>query len=322
MIVEIPALIDMHCHLREPGFEYKEDIASGSLAALHGGFSVICPMPNTNPVCDNVETLKRVLSAPSNVTLAPICAITKGLEVQSNELVDFKALREAGAVGFSNDGKPVLNPETFKRALESGELIISHCEDEPVEVEWQIEVFRTVPNARLHFCHISQAKSIEFIRAAKASGLKITAETAPHYFTFTREDVTVDGIFKMNPSLRTSDDRKAVIEALKDGTIDVIATDHAPHSSEEKLRPFKDAAFGITGFETALALGLRHFDIDLLVEKMATNPAKILQLTNNKKIKVDLDAKWIYKAAESVSKCKVSPYDGMEFKGKVVEYAH
>lgn len=323
-IVEIPALIDMHCHLREPGYEYKEDISTGSLAALRGGFGIICPMPNTNPVCDNIDILKRVLSTPSNVTLAPICAITKGLE--SDELVDFAALRTCGAVGFSNDGKPVLNPETFRKALESGELIISHCEDEPVEVAWQIEVFESVKKdgkvaPRLHFCHISQAKSIELIRTAKARGLDVTAETAPHYFTFTNESVTQDGTFKMNPPLAGEKDRKAVIGALKEGTLDVIATDHAPHSNEENLRPFNEATFGITGFETALALGLKHFDIDFLVEKMAVNPAKIFGIKNEKKIKVDLGAKWIFKAAESASKCKVSPYDGMEFTGKVVEYA-
>lgn len=323
-IIEIPALIDMHCHLREPGYEYKEDILTGSLASLRGGFGIICPMPNTNPVCDNVDILKRVLNTPSSVTLAPICAITKDLE--GDELVDFKALKEAGAVGFSNDGKPVLNPEIFKKALESGELIISHCEDEPVEVAWQIEVFERVKKngkvaPRLHFCHISQAKSIELIRTAKARELNVTAETAPHYFTFTKDNVTANGVFKMNPPLASEKDRKAVIEALKDGTLDVIATDHAPHSNEENLRPFSEAPFGITGFETVLALGLKHFDINFLIEKMATNPAKILGIKNEKKIKVDLDAKWTFQAAESASKCKVSPYDGMEFTGRVVEYA-
>ncbi len=319
-VVEIPALIDMHCHLREPGFEYKENISTGSLAALQGGFGTICPMPNTNPVCDNVETLKHILNKPTNVDLAPICAITHGLE--SDELVDFKSLRKAGAVGFSNDGKPVLNRETFKKALQSGELIISHCEDEPVEVKWQIEIFSTVPNARLHFCHISRAESIDAIRAAKARGLKITAETAPHYFTFTSKNVATDGTFKMNPQLANELDRAAVIQGLKDGTLDVIATDHAPHGNDEKIRPFADAPFGITGFETALALGLKHFDIDFLVEKMSTNPAKILGIENNKKIKVDLGVQWKFKAEKSVSKCKISPYDGMEFIGKVVEYAN
>lgn len=323
-IVEIPALIDMHCHLREPGFTQKEDIQTGSLAALHGGFGAICPMANTNPVCDNVETLMQVLKAPSSVRLLPICAITKNLD--SGELVDFTALKNAGAIGFSNDGLPILDKEVFKRALQSGELIISHCENESEEVTWQIEILKDVqsenPLARLHFCHISRSKSVEHIRRAKKLGLNVTAETAPHYFTFIKENETESGIFKMNPPLGTDADKKAVIAGLIDCTIDVIATDHAPHTAEEKLKLFTEAPFGITGFETILALGLRHFDINFLVEKMSTNPAKILGVKNNKKIKVDLDAHWVYEAAESQSKCKVSPYNKMEFTGRVVKYAN
>lgn len=321
-VVEIPALIDMHCHLREPGFENKETIETGTLAALNGGFGTICAMPNTNPVCDNLETLNYIMQKPASVRVLPVCAVSKNLN--TSELVNFNSLKNAGAIAFSNDGLPILDKKIFKTALESGFLIMSHCEDESTEVKWQIEVFKEVQNEgkvapKLHFCHISKEKSIEFIRSAKKEGLKITAETAPHYFTFTKNNVTENGVFKMNPPLAEESDKKAVIEGLIDGTIDVIATDHAPHLMCEKLSSFDVAPFGITGFETALALGLRLFDIDFLVEKMANRPAEILGIENKQKIKVNLDEKWVYEAAKSASKCKVSPYNGMEFKGKVVE---
>lgn len=322
MTVEIPALIDMHVHLREPGFEYKETIETGCLAALAGGFKTVCAMPNTKPVADSAEVVWEILNKAKNtgVRVLPVAAITKNLDTK--ELVDFKALKNAGAVAFSNDGLPITDEFVFEKALRSEELIISHAEDESVEVEWQIDVLKSVSKgrngARLHFAHISKARSVELIRRGKALGLNLTAETAPHYFTFTQNNVTDTGIFKMNPPLGTEEDKEAVIEGLLDGTLDVIATDHAPHSEEEKLKPYVSAPNGITGLETALSLTLGVFDIDTAVEKMAKNPAKILRIENKEIIKVDLTKVWTVIGANMHSKCKVTPYEGMELKGRVV----
>lgn len=327
----IPGLIDMHCHLREPGFEYKETIETGTNAALNGGFVAVCPMANTNPVVDNVETLKFEVgkAAIGKTAVFPIAAITKGLN--GEKLTNFKVLKEAGAIAFSDDGKPIENPELFKKALQSGELIISHLEDEKICVQRELDVLRAV-GGRLHFAHISTKSAIEMIRIAKAEGLNVTCETAPHYFWFTKEDETADGRFKMNPPLREGKDLEAVIEGLKDGTIDCIATDHAPHSLEEKTKPFVDAPFGIIGFETALGAALKlvedgHLTINQLVEKMSVNPAKILNLKGYGEIKIgqlanltilDTDTIYTVREAEFKSKCKISPFNNQKLKGKSI----
>lgn len=322
-ITEIPSLIDMHVHFREPGFEYKETIETGVKSALKGGFKGVCTMPNTNPVADNEDVVKYILNKAKelNFDIYPICAITKNLN--SLKLVDFKTLKKAGAIAFSNDGLPLSDKDVFKEALESEELIISHCEDESKEVMWQIEAFYDVLkkgyNPKLHFCHISKKESVDLIKEAKSKGLKITAETAPHYFTFCVDDVDYStGIFKMNPKLASKKDKEAIIEALFDGTIDVIATDHAPHSNEEKLKPWADSPNGITGLETAFSLSLELLGLDKTLEKMAYNPRKILNIKNDKKTKVILDAKRIIDPLKFESKCKVSPYKDMELKGIVV----
>lgn len=316
-VVEIPALIDMHCHLREPGGENKETILTGSKSAYKGGFRTICPMPNTNPPCDSTEIIRNIIKKAHNIRILPIACVTKNLN--SIELVDFKELKAAGAVAFSNDGLPILNKSLFKRALQEGELIISHCENETAEIRWQIEIFKDVLRGgykpRLHFAHVSKKSSLSLIRSAKPDCPNLTAETAPHYFTFTKDDITDNGVFKMNPPLARLEDKKAVIEAVLDGTIDVISTDHAPHTVEEKLLPYDNAPNGITGFETALGLVLRVFDIDILVEKMALNPARILRIENKEKIRVDLEKIWIVHAAQFQSKCKISPYENMKLKG-------
>lgn len=326
----VPGLIDMHCHLREPGFEYKETIQTGIHAALNGGYTAICPMANTNPVVDNVETLKYTIAKASGIGFYPICAITMGLN--GKELADFKALNDAGAVAFSDDGKPLEDLELFEKALKTGELIISHLEDEAVEAEKQLNILRNVDCGKLHFAHISTKKAIELIRQAKKDGLNVTCETAPHYFTFTSEDETEDGKFKMNPPLRPQEDLEAVIKGLQDGTIDCIATDHAPHSLEEKTKPFADSPFGIVGFETALGASLKlvddgHLTIQQLIEKFSVNPAKILGLKGFGEIKigqvanltiVDPDTIYKVKAEDFKSKCKISPFEGMEFKGKAI----
>jgi len=324
-----PGFVEMHCHLREPGFEYKETIETGSIAAQNGGYVAICPMANTNPVCDNVETLKYILEKATdvNVKIFPICAVTKNLD--GKEITDIKDLKQAGAIAFSDDGKPFWNMEIFEEALKTGELIISHLENEAEEIKKQLEIFKKVPNARLHFAHISTKNAIDLIRQAKNDGLEVTCETAPHYFTFTKNDETENGRFKMNPPLGTKEDLKAVIEGLQNGTIDCIATDHAPHSLEEKTKPFAESPFGIIGFETALGSSLNlvengHLTINQIIEKLSTNPAKILGLTDFGSIKIGQKANltiiipncsYIVDKKEIKSKCKITPFEGMELKG-------
>lgn len=331
-------LVDMHCHLREPGFEYKETIQTGIESALSGGFTAICPMANTNPVVDNVETLKYTIEKAENIGFYPICAVTKGL--QGQELTDFEALKNNGAIAFSDDGRPLANLELLEDALKTGELVISHAEDltllgnpmsEAIAVAKELEVLRKV-GGRLHFAHISTARSIELIRQAKIEDLNVTCETAPHYFSLTKDDETENGRFKMNPPLATQEDLTAVIEGLQDGTIDCIATDHAPHSLEEKTKPFAEAPFGIVGFETALGVSLKlvedgHLTINQVIEKLSANPAKILCLKNQGNIKVgqianltiiDPNITYKVKAEEFKTKCKITPFEDMEFKGKAI----
>lgn len=336
-MIIIPGLVDMHCHLREPGYEYKETIETGIQSALNGGYTAICPMANTKPVVDNTDTLKENIQKAVGIGYHQVCAVTK--ELEGERLVNFERLKAAGAIAFSDDGRPVENMKILKEALLSGELIMSHAEDsklltdpvsEAVSVARELEVLRAV-GGRLHFAHISTRRALELIREAKEEGLNVTCETAPHYFTFTKDDVTADGRFKMNPPLRTNDDLNAVIEALKDGTIDCIATDHAPHSLEEKTKPFAQAPFGIVGFETALGATLKlvekgHLTLNQVIEKLSVNPAKILGLKNQGEIKigqkanlavVDPNIKYKVEAANFKSKCKISPFEGMEFTGKV-----
>lgn len=321
-ITKIPSLIDMHVHFREPGFEYKETIETGIKSAIKGGFGGVCTMPNTNPVCDNVDTVKYILSKAKKYkfTIYPVAAITKNLNTL--ELVNFKELKEAGAIAFSNDGLPLTDKDTFFEALKSEELILSHCENETEEVKWQIELYKKAINEgfnpRLHFCHISKKESIDLIRNAKEEGAKITAETAPHYFTFTNENVDNSGTFKMNPPLGLESDKRAVMNAIADGTIDVIATDHAPHSNEEKLKPYLEAPNGITGLETAFSLTYQTFGLKIALEKMAYNPRKILRVVNTLTTNVALEQYWTVAPTLFESKCKISPYKGMKLKGKII----
>lgn len=321
-LTTIPSLIDMHAHFREPGFIEKETIETGIKSAIAGGYGGVCTMPNTNPICDNVKVLKEILSKAKkyNFNIYPVCAITKNLNTL--ELVDFKTLKEAGAIAFSNDGLPLLDKDVFLEALKSEELIMSHCENEVEEVKWQIEIFEKTKNMgynpRLHFCHISKKNSVDLIRNAKKRGLDITAETAPHYFTFTKEDIDDTGVYKMNPPLGTMEDKKAIMDGLFDNTIDVIATDHAPHTNEEKLKPYSEAPNGITGLEVAFSLAYELLGLDKALEKMAYNPRRILKITNKKMIKVALDESWIVAPMLFKSKCKISPYKGMKLKGVIV----
>ncbi|MBQ8848279.1 MAG: dihydroorotase [Candidatus Gastranaerophilales bacterium] len=322
-VIQIPSLIDMHVHFREPGFEYKETIQTGIQSAIAGGFSGVCTMPNTNPVTDNSKVIKEILSKAKkyHFEIYPVAAITKNLD--SLELVDFKELKKAGAVAFSNDGLPLLDKDVFLEALKSEELILSHCENETTEVEWQIEQLKKAHelgyDAKLHFCHISKKESIDLIRKAKAQKVKnLTCETAPHYFTFTRDDIDTTGTFKMNPPLGSEIDKRAVMGGLIDGTIDVVATDHAPHSDDEKLKPYLEAPNGITGLETAFSLTYELLGLEKTLEKMAYNPRKILKINNKKMIKVALDETWVVSPKQFKSKCKISPYKGMQLKGRII----
>lgn len=331
-------LIDMHCHLREPGYEYKETIETGIASAVNGGYCAICPMANTKPVCDNSETLKFVLSKANGYNLFPICATTKNLE--GAELSPIKELKNAGAIAFSNDGKPVSNQKVLADALKTNELIISHAEimelngtpeSEYEAVKQEIETHRKT-GGKYHFAHISTKESVELIRQAKKEGLNLTCETAPHYFSLTKFDgLENEPIFKVNPPLRDEEDRLAVIEGLKDGTIDVIATDHAPHSKDEKNKPFIQAPMGMAGFETSLGVALTYLKDELsligILEKYTANPAKILGIPDFGKIEagnkanltvIDPDFEWVVKGENFKSKCKFTPFEGKKLKGKAV----
>ncbi|MHB8172867.1 MAG: dihydroorotase [Nitrospirota bacterium] len=314
-LIVAPGLIDMHCHLRDPGFEYKEDIASGTRAAAAGGFTTICCMPNTNPINDSRSVTEFIISQADKAgfcKVMPIGAITKGS--MGTELAEMGEMAGAGCVGFSDDGKPVANAEMMRHALEYSKTfnrtIISHCEEsalsaggvmnegavstrlglrgipaaaEEVMVARDISLAR-LTGARLHIAHVSTAGSVELIRRAKAEGITVTAETCPHYFTLTEEGVmSYNTYLKVNPPLRTEADRKAIIGGLSDGTIDVIATDHAPHAASEKDVEFDLAPFGISGLETALALSMALAHSGLLsmaemLKKLTLNPARALGL--------------------------------------------
>lgn len=359
-----PGLVDMHCHLREPGFESKETIKTGIQSAIAGGYTAICPMANTSPVVDNLMTLKYTFDRAQEtdeIGFYPICALSIGLKGQN--LVNMSELKDNGAVAFSDDGKPLENLKLYRVALEYadslGALIISHSEDsslasggvinegaastrlglqgisdlaESVAVARELEVLR-YSGGKLHFAHISTKRSIELIRQAKKDGLNVTCETAPHYFSLCDEDIkTFEAKFKMNPPLRSREDKEAVIEGLQDGTIDVIATDHAPHTLEEKLMPIQKAPMGIVGFETSLALCITnlvdggYLTLSQVIEKLSLNPSRILNIKQgNIKIGepanltvVDPDVEWIVDASKFKSKCKISPFDGKKLRGRVL----
>ena len=315
-LVVMPGFVDMHCHLREPGQEHKEDIYSGSRAALQGGFTSIACMPNTSPVIDNASLVKYVIDRGIEVDNAKVyCigAITKGQS--GKELAEMASMKDAGAVAFSDDGHPVSDSNTMRLALEYASsfssLIISHCEDlslaaggvvnegynatvsglkgisrasEEVMVARDIILAETL-NTKVHIAHVSTKGSVELVREAKKRGVKVTCETCPHYFSATDEEIlSYNTNAKINPPLRTESDVEAIIEGLVDGTIDAIATDHAPHHQDEKNQEFYLAPFGTSGFETAFALAYTnlvmqdYMDLPALIKLMSSNPAKILGL--------------------------------------------
>ncbi|MEK6591322.1 MAG: dihydroorotase [Nitrospinota bacterium] len=358
----VPGLIDMHVHLREPGYEYKETIKTGTEAALAGGFTSIACMPNTKPVNDNQSVTEFIMDKAKKegvVNVYPVGAITKGLE--GKELSEIGELKSAGVVAITDDGRPVMNSELMRRAMEYASmfdlLIISHCEDlflsdGGVMNEGFISTelgLKGIPNAaetvmvardialaeltgsKLHIAHVSTAGAVGLMREAKLRGIKVTCETAPHYFTLTEREIKgYNTNAKTNPPLRSEDDLRAIGEGLKDGTIDVIATDHAPHSAFEKDVEFDRAPFGIAGLETALSLTLKLtgegvISIPDAIAKLTINPARVLNL-NKGTLSVGGDAditiinpekEWLIDVARFKSKGKNSPFHGYKVKGGI-----
>ena len=359
----MPGMIDMHCHLREPGGEHKETIETGSKSAVAGGFTTICPMPNTNPTPDSAIVLERIINEAKRVNLCnvlPFSSVTKGEKGQ--ELVDFKAQLEAGAVAFSDDGMPVENARMIREAMieanKLGSFISEHCEEKSVSagainagpVAEKLSVQGVLPeaeeimasrdiviaetnNLHTHICHISTKTSVDMIRSAKQRGVKVTCETCPHYYSFTVEEVLESGVnAKMNPPLREEKDRKAIIEGIKDGTIDAIITDHAPHAEDEKAKGLSSAPNGIIGFETALSATITnlvkpgHINYMDMVRVMSYNPAKLLGLDKGqiKEGKVadltifDPNKEYTYLKENIVSKSKNTPWIGKKLTGEVM----
>ncbi|HMU33147.1 MAG TPA: dihydroorotase [Pyrinomonadaceae bacterium] len=360
-----PGFIDMHVHLREPGHEHKESIASGCAAAVAGGWTSVCPMPNTNPVNDNAAITRYMIEQAEKTGLAnvfPIGAITKSSD--GSELAEMGEMKAAGAVAVSDDGRPVPSAGIMRRAMQYAAdfalPVIDHCEDKSLStggvmhegkmslllglkglpaLAEEIDVVRDILLARdtgahVHIAHISTAGAVEAVRRAKNEGLSVTCEAAPHHFTLT--DSAVEGYdtnTKMAPPLRSEEDRQAILAGLSDGTIDAIATDHAPHHADEKSLEYDRAPFGIVGLETAVGLAFTELvhkgviDLVRLVELCSTNPARILSLTGRGTLTpgsvaditiLDPEEVWTFKVADSRSKSKNSPFDGREFRGRAV----
>ena len=365
-LVVCPGFIDLHCHLREPGFEEKETIATGTQAAARGGFTTVCCMPNTNPPLDNITTIELVRTKAKTegvIRVLPIACITKGR--QGKELTPMGALAATGVLVFSDDGSPVLDSRLMHQALEwswtADLLVINHCEDTTVTAggvinEGQISQTLGLPGmpaaaeekmverdlklaektgGRLHIAHVSTAGSVELIRKAKARGVPVTAEATPHHLTLTEEKVKECGTqAKVNPPLRTAEDVRALIQGLKDGVIDIIATDHAPHTEADKQGDFLQAAFGISVFETAFGslMGLVHsgqLTLTKLIAGLTSGPAKIIgdrygrlgTLATGAPADItifDPDKEWRVNPGDFASKGKNTPWAGSVLKGKVM----
>ena len=361
--VVCPGLIDMHVHFREPGFEYKETITSGCQSAAAGGFTSVAVMPNTNPVNDTRAVTEHILSLARTegiINVYPIAAITQKLE--GERLSEMADLKDAGAIAFSDDGRPVMNNELMRRAFEYSKMfklpLIQHsemldlteggCMNEgmvstelglkgmPAEAE-DIMVYRDIAllektGGRLHVAHISSKNSVDLVRQAKSRGLSVTCEVAPHHFTLTDEAVRgYDTNTKMSPPLRAIDDVEAIKEGLQDGTIDIIATDHAPHDIADKQVEYQNACFGIVGLETALPLSLKLVDEKILsmgdvIKKLTSTPADIfnlkagsLSLNNEADILIfNPNLEYSIDISKFHSKSKNSPFDGWKVKGKVI----
>ena len=348
-----PAFCDVHVHFREPGFSYKETIKTGSLAAARGGYTDVCTMPNLNPVPDSVENIKKqieIIEKDAAVRVHPYAAITVG--EKGEMLTDMKALSPY-CIAFSDDGKGVQSEDMMREAMIKakalGKIIAAHCEDnsllcggyihkgeyarlhghkgissasewKPIERDLRLA---KETGCKYHVCHISCKESVELIRNAKANGVDVTCETAPHYLIFNDMDLKESGNFKMNPPIRSEEDRQALIEGIRDGTIDMIATDHAPHGSEEKSRGLQNSLMGIVGLETAFPVMYTYLvkkgiiTLERLIELMAINPRRRFGLQSTDDICVyDLQSEYKIDPCEFKSKGKSTPFDGMTVSGK------
>lgn len=361
----MPGLVDLHVHFREPGFEYKETIKTGSMAAAHGGVTTVFPMPNTKPVIDSVDMydkVQKIIDRDAVVNVHQVASVTLGQ--QGETPVDVAALKKAGCIAISEDGKSVMNSQVYREAMKAAAaedvLVMAHCEDknlvnggalnegvasrryhvngitnavEDVIVARDILLSKET-GCRLHLCHCSTADSVKLIKAAKDEGLKVTGEVCPHHFMLCDEDIIEDNAdYKMNPPLRSRADMEAVREGLRNGTMDVISTDHAPHSAEEKAKPIGAAPFGITGIETSLCLTYTGLVLTgiltpmQMVEKMSYNPAKIAGIDRGTLLPgrpadiiiVNVDDEIVIDRNNFVSKGHNTPFDGYKVKG-IVEY--
>ena len=349
----LPGFCDVHVHFREPGFSYKETILSGSRAAARGGYTAVCTMPNLNPVPDSPETLQPQLDAIEKdalIAVYPYGAITKG--EKGEVLADLEAMAPK-VVGFSDDGRgvqsPLLMEQAMRKARELGKLIVAHCEDNSLlrggyihdgryardhghrgicsESEWgpiarDLELAAKT-GASYHVCHISTKESVEIIRQAKKSGVDVTCETGPHYLTMDDSMLREEGRFKMNPPLRSKDDREALVEGLRDGTIDMIATDHAPHSAEEKSRGLQGSAFGVVGLETAFPILYTYLvrpgllPMDRLLAALVTNPRNRFGIPMGNDFSVwDLNAQYQIDPGDFLSQGKATPFEGWQVFGR------
>ncbi len=364
-MIVAPGFIDMHVHLREPGQEHKETIATGCAAAVAGGWTSVCPMPNTSPINDNAAITRYMIEQAERAGLAnvfPVGAITK--ESNGNELAEMGEMKAAGAVAVSDDGRPVPNSGMMRRAMEYAKdfdlPIVDHCEDKSLSsggvmhegrlslllglkgmpaLAEEIDVARDIilakhTGAHIHIAHVSTKQALEAIRRAKGENINVTCEVTPHHFTLT--DGAVEGYdtnTKMSPPLRSEEHLEALLYALRDGTIDAIATDHAPHHADEKALEYDRAPFGITGLETAIGLTFNELihkgviNLTRFVELCSTNPAKIFNLKDRGTLKVgsiaditilDPDLQWTYRAGESRSKSRNTPFDNRQFSGAAI----
>ncbi len=354
-----PGFVDVHVHLREPGFLYKETVKTGTMAAAAGGYTAVCSMPNLNPVPDSADTLKIQLDAIKKdavISVYPYGSITKG---ENGEEISDMADISQDVIGFSDDGRGVQNPEIMKMAMKKAKnlnkMIVAHCEENALlrggyihdgeyakanghkgicsESEWKpierdIELLKETA-AVYHVCHISTKESVDIIRKAKANGLNITCETGPHYLTLCDMDLKDEGRFKMNPPLRSYEDKEALINGMMDGTIDMLATDHALHSLEEKSKGLKDSAMGVVGLETAFPVMYTEFvktgkmSLEKLVELMSLNPSARFGIPTGFKIGevanltvFDLNKKYIINPDEFVTMGRATPFEGREVYGK------
>lgn len=351
--VIFPGFCDVHVHFREPGFSYKETIKTGSLAAAHGGYTAVCTMPNLNPVPDSAEHLDehlKIISKDAVINVYPYGAITVG---QKGEILSDMRAMTNNAIAFSDDGRGVQSEQLMREAMltakKLGKIIVAHCEDNSLlhggyihdgiyakahnhkgicsESEWK-PIERDLKLAKetgcaYHVCHISCKESVELIRKAKAEGVNVTCETGPHYLILTDEDLQEDGKFKMNPPLRSKDDRAALIEGIKDGTIDMIATDHAPHSDEEKSKGLQKSAFGIVGIETSFQLIYTHLvkkniiSLEKAIELLAINSRKRFNIPLGDDCTVwNLNEKTLINPNDFISKGKATPFENTEVFGK------